>query len=44
MTELPYSLTGVVTHGRSVGRTIDMPTANIVPEEDVSELALGVYY
>ncbi|MBR6308701.1 MAG: riboflavin kinase [Lachnospiraceae bacterium] len=41
---LPFSVTGVVTHGRSAGRTIDMPTANIVPTEDVSELDFGVYY
>lgn len=44
MNLLPFSLTGVVTHGRSAGRTIDMPTANIVPAEDVSELPFGVYY
>lgn len=41
---LPFVLTGTVTHGRSFGRTIDMPTANIVPQEDVSELSFGVYY
>ena len=44
MTELPFKLTGTVTHGRSAGRTIDMPTANIVPAEDVGALSLGVYY
>ncbi|MBR5994442.1 MAG: riboflavin kinase [Lachnospiraceae bacterium] len=44
MTELPFKLTGTVTHGRSAGRTIDMPTANIVPAEDVSNLKYGVYY
>lgn len=44
MTELPFKLTGTVTHGRSAGRTIDMPTANIVPAEDVEALSLGVYY
>ncbi|MBO4618147.1 MAG: riboflavin kinase [Lachnospiraceae bacterium] len=44
MTELPFNLTGTVTHGRSAGRTIDMPTANIVPAEDVSNLKYGVYY
>ena len=44
MTELPFILTGTVLHGRSFGRTIDMPTANIVPREDVSALSFGVYY
>ena len=44
MTDLPFTLTGTVTHGRSFGRTIDMPTANIVPNEDVSALSFGVYY
>ena len=44
MTDLPFTLTGTVTHGRSFGRTIDMPTANIVPKEDVSALSFGVYY
>ena len=44
MTELPFTLTGTVLHGRSFGRTIDMPTANIVPGEDVSNLSFGVYY
>ena len=44
MTELPFTLTGTVEHGRSFGRTIDMPTANIVPGEDVSALSFGVYY
>lgn len=44
MTDLPFILTGTVTHGRSFGRTIDMPTANIVPKEDVSALSFGVYY
>ena len=44
MTELPYTLTGTVLHGRSFGRTIDMPTANIIPKEDVSSLSFGVYY
>ena len=44
MTELPFTLTGTVEHGRSFGRTIDMPTANIIPKEDVSALSFGVYY
>ena len=44
MTELPFTLTGIVLHGRSFGRTIDVPTANIVPREDVSALSFGVYY
>ena len=29
----PYSLTGVVTHGNGIGRTIGFPTANIAPTD-----------
>ena len=39
-----YSLTGVVTHGRRLGRTIGMPTANLLPEKDKLLPPNGVYY
>ena len=41
---LPVTLSGTVQAGNRIGRTFDMPTANIVPEEDVSDLTYGVYY
>ncbi len=41
---LPFTLTGIVIHGQSMGNTYDSPTANIIPEEDVSSLSHGVYY
>ena len=43
MTNLPLTVTGTVVHGNSLGNTIDVPTANIVPLEDVSGLIYGVY-
>ena len=42
--ELPFTISGRVEHGRSLGNTYNMPTANITPREDVSGLARGVYY
>ena len=42
--ELPFTLSGRVEHGRALGNTYNMPTANITPREDVSGLARGVYY
>ncbi len=41
---LPMILTGTVIHGNHLGATIDMPTANIIPLEDVTMLPKGVYY
>ena len=38
------TLTGTVTSGEQIGRTYDMPTANITPAEDISHLQHGVYY
>ncbi|MBQ7632152.1 MAG: riboflavin biosynthesis protein RibF [Paludibacteraceae bacterium] len=29
----PYSITGIVSHGKGIGRTIGFPTANIVPSD-----------
>jgi len=42
--KFPILLHGKVMQGNKIGRRIDMPTANIIPVEDVSELARGVYY
>ena len=39
-----YAVTGVVTHGRSVGRRIGFPTANVLPSDaDKALPADGVY-
>lgn len=40
----PYSVTGCVEHGRKLGRTIGMPTANLVPDTDKLLPPNGVYY
>ena len=39
----PYTLTGTVTSGRQLGRTIGIPTANLPLPEDAVELPYGVY-
>lgn len=41
---LPVTLSGTVQAGNHIGRTFDIPTANIWPSEDVTGLTLGVYY
>ena len=38
-----YSVTGVVSRGRQIGRTLGMPTVNIVPEADKLLPPYGVY-
>jgi riboflavin kinase/FMN adenylyltransferase len=38
----PYSLSGVVVHGKARGRTIGFPTANVQPQEELIP-GLGVY-
>ena len=40
----PYSVSGVVEHGRRLGRTIGMPTANLIPDKDKLLPPYGVYY
>lgn len=40
----PYSVGGIVEHGKKLGRTIGMPTANILPEKDKLLPPNGVYY
>ncbi len=39
----PYSVWGEVVHGRKLGRTIGMPTTNIVPEQEKLLPPNGVY-
>lgn len=44
MLGVPYSVCGIVEHGKKLGRTIGMPTANILPEKDKLLPPNGVYY
>ena len=44
MLKLPVILSGKVEHGRKLGSSFNIPTANIVPGEDISGLEYGVYY
>lgn len=39
----PYSLKGVVVHGKALGRKLGFPTANIIPQADKLIPACGVY-
>lgn len=39
----PYFVMGRVLHGNELGRTMDMPTANILPAKDKKLLPYGVY-
>ncbi len=39
----PYSVTGKVQVGRQIGRTIGMPTVNLIPDEDKLLPPFGVY-
>lgn len=34
MISLPLKITGKVRHGKELGRTIGMPTVNLIPDED----------
>ncbi len=40
----PYSVHGEIVHGRKLGRTIGMPTVNIIPDEEKLLPPKGVYY
>jgi riboflavin kinase/FMN adenylyltransferase len=40
----PYSINGRVVHGKQLGRTLGMPTANVTPEPDKLMPPNGVYY
>lgn len=39
-----YSLSGTVIHGKKLGRTIGMPTANLIPDRQKLLPPNGVYY
>ncbi|WP_306479807.1 bifunctional riboflavin kinase/FAD synthetase [Mediterraneibacter sp.] len=39
----PYSVTGIVQHGRQLGRTLGFPTMNIEPEQEKILPRFGVY-
>lgn len=41
---LPIVVTGKVYRGNHIGTGLDMPTANIIPDVDVSDYKKGVYY
>lgn len=40
----PYSVEGEIVHGRALGRTIGMPTVNIIPDNEKLLPPKGVYY
>ena len=40
----PYLFYGEVVHGRKIGRTLGMPTINLIPEEEKLLPPNGVYY
>lgn len=40
----PYSVSGKVVHGKALGRTFGMPTANLVPEPGKLMPPFGVYF
>lgn len=44
MLGVPYSVSGIVEHGKRLGRTIGMPTANLLPDQDKLLPPNGVYY
>ena len=39
----PYSVTGIVRKGNQIGRTIGLPTVNLIPESDKLLPPFGVY-
>lgn len=41
---IPYQVQGIVVHGRKLGRTLGMPTVNIVPVEGKLLPPNGVYF
>lgn len=40
----PYSVTGTVVHGKRLGRTLGMPTVNLLPPKDKLLPPNGVYF
>lgn len=41
---MPYIVEGMVLHGNRIGRTLGMPTVNLIPSEDKLLPPCGVYY
>lgn len=41
---IPFHVAGEIVHGKKLGRTIGMPTVNILPSEDKLLPPKGVYY
>ncbi len=41
---MPYHVSGEIIHGRKLGRTIGMPTVNLLPSQDKLLPPNGVYY
>ena len=39
----PYSISGIVQHGKQLGATIGFPTANLLPDPDKLLVPNGVY-
>lgn len=39
----PYALTGTVVHGKKIGRTLGIPTANLILPQDLAIPKFGVY-
>lgn len=48
MNSLPLTITGRVRHGKALGRTIGMPTVNLIPDSITDraflDLPFGVYF
>ena len=40
----PYTVSGEIVHGRKLGRTIGMPTVNLIPPQEKLLPPKGVYY
>lgn len=40
----PYTIIGVVVEGKKIGRTLDFPTVNIIPDDDKLLPPNGVYF
>lgn len=41
---IPYFVSGVVQHGRKIGRTIGVPTVNLIPEKNKALPPKGIYF
>lgn len=41
---VPFHISGIISHGKQLGRTLGMPTANLYPAEEKLLPPYGVYY